>query len=292
MPPSGLNDSNRSVMGAIKRFWRRINGTVTSTGSSNSYAISYGVAPLSYGAGERFCFVANHSNDGPSEANVNSLGAVDIKRLDGSDLEEGDILEDQMVEIVHDGTVFQLMNRSIAATVSTIETTIAARVPAGSIQGWLTDTPPTGWLECDGSAISRTTYANLFAVLGVTYGAGNGTTTFNIPDFRGEFLRGWSHGSTNDPDRLLRSDRGDGTNGNNVGTKQAAGMQDHTHEIHVNSDGPGTFGDFIIASSARINQQTASAFASITTHGVNSPVATSANETHPRNVYVMWIIRT
>ena len=55
------------------------------------------------------------------------------------------------------------------------------------------DTPPTGFLECDGSAISRTTYAALFAVVGTVWGAGDGTTTFNLPNTLGEFLRGWDH---------------------------------------------------------------------------------------------------
>ena len=55
------------------------------------------------------------------------------------------------------------------------------------------DTPPTGFLECDGSAISRTTYADLFAVVGTVWGVGDGTTTFNLPNTLGEFLRGWDH---------------------------------------------------------------------------------------------------
>ena len=50
--------------------------------------------------------------------------------------------------------------------------------------------PPDGFLKCDGSAISRTTYSALFALLSTTYGSGDGSSTFNIPDFRGEFLRG------------------------------------------------------------------------------------------------------
>lgn len=60
---------------------------------------------------------------------------------------------------------------------------------SGAITGegklWFTDTAPTGWLLCDGTAISRTTYADLFAVIGTTYGSGDGVNTFNIPDFSG-----------------------------------------------------------------------------------------------------------
>lgn len=57
--------------------------------------------------------------------------------------------------------------------------------PTGSLQIWGTDTPPSGWLLCYGQAVSRTTYAYLFAIIGTTFGVGNGSTTFNLPDLRG-----------------------------------------------------------------------------------------------------------
>ena len=56
-------------------------------------------------------------------------------------------------------------------------------IPVGTISIWSTSTPPTGYLLCDGSAISRTTYSNLFSVIGTTYGSGDGNTTFNLPNF-------------------------------------------------------------------------------------------------------------
>ena len=77
-------------------------------------------------------------------------------------------------------------------------------VPVGTIIIWPTSTPPTGYLECDGSALSRATYAALFAALGVTY---NKTTDaadkFRLPDLRGEFIRGWDHGRNADKDRAI-----------------------------------------------------------------------------------------
>lgn len=57
--------------------------------------------------------------------------------------------------------------------------------PPGLISYFAGATPPTGWLQCDGSAVSRTTYASLFAITGTTYGPGDGSTTFNLPDLRG-----------------------------------------------------------------------------------------------------------
>lgn len=66
--------------------------------------------------------------------------------------------------------------------------------PPGMISFFGNSTAPTGWLPCYGSAISRTTYADLFSAIGTTYGAGNGSSTFNIPEMRGEFIRGWDGG--------------------------------------------------------------------------------------------------
>lgn len=66
-------------------------------------------------------------------------------------------------------------------------------------------TPPSGWLKANGAAVSRTTYAALFAAIGTTFGAGDGRTTFNLPDLRGEFLRGLDDGRNIDPNRRLGS---------------------------------------------------------------------------------------
>ena len=62
--------------------------------------------------------------------------------------------------------------------------------PVGSFLPYGSGTPPTGYLACDGSAVSRTTYASLFSIIGVSFGPGDGSTTFNLPDSRGLFLRG------------------------------------------------------------------------------------------------------
>lgn len=66
---------------------------------------------------------------------------------------------------------------------------MVAGIPSGAIMDFAMLGAPVGWLVCDGQAVSRTTYANLFSAIGTTWGAGNGTTTFNLPDFRGRFRR-------------------------------------------------------------------------------------------------------
>lgn len=66
--------------------------------------------------------------------------------------------------------------------------------PPGMVSFFGNTSAPDGWLLCNGAAVSRTTYSDLFSVIGTTYGAGNGSSTFNIPDLRGEFIRGWDGG--------------------------------------------------------------------------------------------------
>jgi len=76
---------------------------------------------------------------------------------------------------------------------------------SGAISAFAFTSVPTGWLECDGSTVSRTTYSDLFTAIGDTFGAGDGSTTFAIPDLRGEFLRGWDNGRGIDASRALGS---------------------------------------------------------------------------------------
>lgn len=88
-----------------------------------------------------------------------------------------------------------------------VKAAIVARLPAGFVAAWPGNTPPDGWLVCNGSAVSRTTYADLFAAIGTTFGAGDGSTTFKLPDYQGDFLRGYLSGTSSA-----------------IGTRQAEGL--------------------------------------------------------------------
>lgn len=99
--------------------------------------------------------------------------------------------------------------------------------PAGKLDYFASGSVPTGWLECDGAAVSRSTYAALFTAIGTTYGAGDGSTTFAIPDYRGYFLRAF------------------GTNANGLfsgpmGAKQADEFKSHSHNLKLRSAGQGS----------------------------------------------------
>lgn len=81
--------------------------------------------------------------------------------------------------------------------------------PAGTIMYFAREWAPTGWLKANGAAVSRTTYPGLFAVLGTLYGAGDGSTTFNLPDLRGEFIRSYDDRRGVDPGRWIGNWQGD-----------------------------------------------------------------------------------
>ena len=87
-------------------------------------------------------------------------------------------------------------------------------VPIGTILSFATDKIPNGFLECDGQEIKTNDYPELFRTIGTIYG-GTGVETFKVPDMRGQFLRGWSHGSNKDPDAAFR------IGGDTVGSKQS-----------------------------------------------------------------------
>jgi len=90
--------------------------------------------------------------------------------------------------------------------------------PRGSIFWFAASAAPTGYLKANGAAISRTTYAALFAVIGTTFGVGDGSTTFNLPDLRGEFIRGWDDGRGIDSGRVF-------------GSAQASDFASHNHTV-------------------------------------------------------------
>lgn len=111
----------------------------------------------------------------------------------------------------------QQLDASIASLSASLSATVTAAMPIGSVGLWLTSTPPTNWLLMNGQAVSRTTYATLFALWGTTFGVGDGSTTFNIPEVRGEFPRFWD------------ASRGIDT-GRAIATAQADELEAHTHD--------------------------------------------------------------
>jgi hypothetical protein len=136
------------------------------------------------------------------------------------------------------------------------------------------------FFEADGALASRTTDAGIFARYGVAFGLGDGSTTFALPDYRGEFLRMWDHGAGRDPDRLARTDRGDGTLGDQPGTRQLSQVISHNHAN-------GAFNQLLNSSGG--TGGISEGFGGGTGKALIATVGGS--ETRGRNVYVVPIIK-
>ena len=109
----------------------------------------------------------------------------------------------KVLYLKHDGNLTYDGNRVLT------EADAPNLIPSGAVMYFARTTAPNGWLKANGAAVSRTAYADLFAAIGTTYGTGDGRTTFNLPDLRGEFVRGWDDGRGIDSRRALGSAQGD-----------------------------------------------------------------------------------
>lgn len=160
--------------------------------------------------------------------------------------------------------------------------------PPGAIIAYGGTTAPASYLLCQGQAVSRTgIYANLFAAIGIAYGSGDGSTTFNVPDFRGMFLRGLDATAGNDPDKASRTASGTGGNtGNAVGSKQSEDFKSHSHTS--SHDGKQLIFDGSPSGEADWTGGSLLLARSFTPFAVN---ATGGSETRPKNVYVNYIIK-
>lgn len=114
--------------------------------------------------------------------------------------------------------------------------------PTGSLLMYAATTAPTGWLLCDASTVSRTTYSVLFGVIGTTYGAGDGSTTFTLPDFRGRSPVGSGTGTATGATAMtLGSTPTSGAGGEQTHILTTAEMPSHTHtqDAHTHSSSSG-----------------------------------------------------
>ncbi len=193
------------------------------------------------------------------------------------------------------------VNANFAAVVSqlaTLEARLDALVPTGAILPFTGTTIPAGFLACDGTPVSRTDYAALFAVIGISFGEGDKIATFNLPDLRGRFVRGADGGTGRDPDRASRTaSLPGGATGDAIGSLQGSAFASHGHGI---SD-PGHQHFAAYGGACGCNnggQDLTVGFVNTSVHNTSSVgtgvsvQATGGSETRPVNVYVGWIIKT
>lgn len=172
-------------------------------------------------------------------------------------------------------------------SLKTLTLPAGAAVPSGSIVSFGGASAPSGWLLCYGQAISRTTYAALFAAIGVTHGAGDGSTTFAIPDLRGRVPGGKDDMGGTAASRLTTA--GSGVDGATLGaaggaqthTLTAAQMPAHTHTASAVVSGDGTKG--LVNDGGVMQSQT------LTTSSAGS--GSSHNNTQP-TIVLNYIIKT
>ena len=164
---------------------------------------------------------------------------------------------------------------SVGNATSLSSTVSNGLVPAGTIIAFGGTFAPAGYLICDGNDYLRTAYVDLFNAIGTASG-----TRFNVPDLRGQFLRGVTGASTNDPNASSRAAMNPGgSTGNNVGSVQADAFKSHTH------------------TSNDANLKTGSGGGTASTIWFNGTVqattsSTGGSETRPINAYVYYLIKT
>lgn len=177
----------------------------------------------------------------------------------------------------------------------------AIAIPAGSIIPFAgpVENIPAGWMLCDGSAVSRSTYANLYNAIGVAWGTGDGATTFNLPDLRGMFLRGVASTNTiNDPDANTRlSNANGGNSGNMVGSYQGDAIRNITGACGTfGGESRGELPDVgALWRETGVNKNTGSDWgggAGIRSVNIDaSRVVPVGSDNRPKNVYVTYIIK-
>lgn len=234
-----LNSAPQSL--ANRTLWlknliasHRHDGTVASldyasaAGTANALTMALTPALTAHVPGLPIWFKAASTNTGPATVAINSLSPVSIKRADATDLAFGHIRKNGMYCLLYTGTTYVLMNPS---------------EPVGFMQIGLSVSTPPGYLSLSGAAVSRSTYADLWAWAQAnsvvvtesawsstswgSFSVGDGSTTFRLPDFRGEFPRFWDAGKGVDLARQF-------------GTRQADTFKTHQHTVPRDARTPGS----------------------------------------------------
>ncbi len=178
--------------------------------------------------------------------------------------------------------------------------TAIAGVPAGSVFCRASTTIPGGYLECNGASISRTTYADLFAAIGTTWGS-TGGTVFNLPDLRGEFIRGFDNGRGVDSGRSFASAQSSENkdHGHSVSGTSSITDPGHSHNATVRGYSSSTSQQFgsgkhshALTSTVTTHSATTGISASVSISQSNSGITEANGGARPRNISMIYIIKT
>jgi microcystin-dependent protein len=153
-------------------------------------------------------------------------------------------------------------------------------VPAGAVQAFAMNSAPAGWLAADGTAVSRSTYAALFSAISTTYGAGDGSTTFALPDLRGIFVRGSGSQTI-----------GGITYNKTLAAKEGDALQGHKHPFsYLSITATPTGNAYNVVSGTQYFTAASDVTSAPSTDGTNGTPRT-ANETRPANIALLYCIK-
>lgn len=223
MPPGQVNDSAREMMAQIRQFVVDLGGSISAGGTANSLTLASAAAFAEYANGRIVSFRPQADNTGAVTLNVNGAGGRPILRattggfspLERNNLKAGAVYQAVYVASLNSGNgAWLVLNPTVEL------------IPPGTIIDFGGSSTPTGWLLCSGQAVSRSTYAALFDAIGTTFGSGNGSTTFNLPDYRGRVGAGRDNMGGSSTNRLTTSSNGFGGDANSLGA--TGGSQSHT----------------------------------------------------------------
>jgi len=215
-----------------------VSGTVTGTGTFNLLSAVVGVGDANFSLKDTadstkiVKFEAGSITTGTTrtvtfpDADITIVGAANTQTLTNKTLTNAVV-----------GTQTASDNSTKAASTAYADAAAGVAAPAGVVNAYAGSSAPTGWLLCFGQAISRTTYATLFSAISTTYGIGDGTTTFNLPDMRGRVAAGADNMGGSAAGRLTSTTMS--PNGNTLGatggtqthTLITAEMPAHTHSV-------------------------------------------------------------
>ncbi len=187
MLPGAVNNSARGLMAGVARFLADINGTITTGGGSNIYTVTSNSGHTALTNGILIAAKASFTNTAAASLNLNAYGAKNIRVFTGgaeAAVAAGQIISGGRYHFSYDAAADSAAGGWILQDPSPDPSKILS---TGSIKIWTGDSASleTGWLWCNGAAVSRTTYAALFTLISTTFGTGDGSTTFNVPDLRG-----------------------------------------------------------------------------------------------------------
>lgn len=238
MAPSSVNDSARAEMASVKKWADDIAGATVTGGTSTALTLStyQSFDTLARLNGNLVAFTPHATNGGATTLNVDGLGAKPLRPAPSTELAAGHLVQ---------GTPYvALYNSSDAAFYLRGFFGNPYSIPIGGVLPYVgTSAPNSSFVLPYGQAVSRTTYSSAFSLMGTTFGSGDGSTTFNVPDLRGRVIAGLDNMGGSAASRLTSSYFGatatnlGATGGSESHTLTTAQLASHSHANTLNDPG-------------------------------------------------------